>query len=160
MTNMSNEMTRISRGYVQVGDRRYYAEVYVVTPSMAYQVRIYHKGHTRSWSSCNYRETWRDDPYGSYIYMWFTIDGIPFSCRDLNSNLCGLVLKTNLKIYEESRKWLTPTEKECAHMLAVHSIGVEDVERLLNCDISDLPHAFTEEVAAFREEYRKYCDRL
>lgn len=154
---MSNEMTRISKGYVQVGDNRYYAELYVQTIGMYYQIRIFHKGHTMSWKACKYREDWRLD--GAFIYMWFTIDGIPFSCRNINGHIDGLVARTGLKIYEESRKWLTSAEKECAHMLAVHSIEIGDVERLLNCDVSDLPAAFNEEVDAFREEYRRYCDR-
>lgn len=157
VTRMSKKMTRISKGYVRIENSRYYAELYVRTPSMDYQIRIFHKGHTVSWKSCKHRESWRFD--GAFIYMWFTIDGIPFSCRNLNDHIDGLITLTGLKIYEESRKWLTQKEKEVAHMLATESIGILDAEELLGTDVEDMPQVFHEEVSKFRDGYYAYLKR-
>lgn len=165
--NFKQNFIRISRGYVWVPNNskdtlRHYAEVWVSTSCMEYQLRIFPaKGMSVSWYADASWKSWRYEY--SYLYKWFNVTDVArrsiFERCDINFFVGGIIQQTGLRIWEESRKWLTPAEKECAHMLAVNSIGILDAEELLATDVCDMPQAFHEEVSRFRNEYNAYLNR-
>lgn len=160
IANMKSRFIKISWGIVRINDVEVYTEFWLSTTLMWLKAKFkITKGMSYSYT-CSAKDAPFED--GQFLSYWVP-KNVYFPVHFCNSTCNGLiecvVKHLNLKFFEESRKWLTPAEKECAHMLAVHSIGIDDVERLLNCDVSDLPAAFNEEVGAFREEYRRYCNR-
>lgn len=146
-----SDFSRVGKGYMFLNDTRCYIEVWHSVVWQEDQLKVFYpKNMSYSYVAGKNITEWHCED----AYMWCKLPHK--ACID--TAITVVIAETDLRFFEESRKWLTSEEKECAHMLAVHSIGIEDAECLLNCDVSDLPHAFTEEVAAFREEYRKYCD--
>ena len=117
--NFKQNFIRISRGYVWVPNNshdtlRHYAEVWVSTECMDYQLRIFPaKGMSVSWYADANKQSWRYEY--SYLYMWFNVTDVAkhsiFEIHDINFFVGGLIQQTGLRIWEESRKWLTEEEK-------------------------------------------------
>ena len=97
---------------------------------------------------------------GDHEY-WFTL-----VCGSLNVMSIGRAVAEKLaKHYitcegcSENRSKLTSRQASVAQMLVLGSIDIEDVEYLLQCDVSDLPSAFHDYVQEYGEEYDEWCKK-
>lgn len=147
-----SDFSRVGKGYMFLNDVRCYIEVWHSVIWQEDQLRIFYPRHMsyRYVAGKNITEWHCED-----AYMWCKLPHK--ACID--TAIATAIAETDLQFFEESRKWLTDEEKELAHMLAVGSIGILDVEQLLKCDVSDLPQAFHKEVNRFRNEYYDYMRR-
>ena len=147
-----SDYSRVGKGYLFLNGVKCYIEVWHSVVWQQDQLRVFYpKGMAHSYIAGKTVAEWHHEEK----YMWCNLPHK--ACVD--TAIAVVIAETNLKFFEESRKWLTKEEKEVAHMLAVDTIGICDAETLLKCDVSDLPRVFHEEVNRFRNEYYGYLQR-
>ena len=95
---------------------------------------------------------------GDHEY-WFTLAFGSLGVMSIGRAVAEKLAKHYITCGEcsENRSKLTSRQASAAKMLALKSIGIEDVEYLLQCDVSDLPSAFHDYVQEYGEEYDNWC---
>ena len=155
--NMKCNFLKTSWGVVRINDVEVYCELWLSTGMMSLKVKFkIPKGMSYSYTCSTKDAPFEDGRFLSYWIPKSMYFPVHFCGATVNELVELVVRHLDLKFFEESRKWLTSEEKELAHMIAVGSIGILDVEQVLKCDVSDLPQAFHEEVNRFRNEYYDY----
>ena len=163
MTRLSKRFIRVSEGYADVPNLtgipcRHYCEVWLATATMQLQVKV----KIPAGSSYSYYAGKHDllGTTGGFLCYWVPKNvyfPVHFCGTGINDLVDVVVKHLRLKVFKESRKWLTPHEKNVAELVAFVGISDSEIENLLECDISDIPQAFWDYT---KELNKEYCNHL
>lgn len=151
-TNMSVGFIRVSKGYV-IASGRIYCELWLSVERMNLKIKFkIPKGMSYSYA-CSAKDAPFED--GAFLSYWIPMH---FCGTTVNELVDAVVKHLQLKLFKESRKWLTKDEKTAAELLAMRCISRDDLEWMLNCDVYDIPQVFWEYAKEYSREYERLCE--
>lgn len=147
-----SEFSRVGKGYMFLNSVRCYIEVWHSVVWQEDQLKVFYpKNMSYSYVAGKNITEWHCED----AYMWCKLPHK--ACID--TAIATAIAETDLRFFEESRKWLTKDEKSVAELLALKQISMDDLEWMLNCDVCDIPQAFWEYAKKYGAEYDAWLER-